>query len=238
MTGTAGPKRFYKTVAAVPLRDEHTVALDGRPVRTPLKTPLSLPSRLLAEAIAAEWAAQGERVDFHTMPLMGFASAAVDRVAPRRDDVIGELVAFGGTDLLCYRAESPPALVARQAAAWQPRLDWLAETHGIRLRATTGVIHLEQEAAALDRLRAVIAGQEDFALAALHALTTGTGSVVLALSVEAGQIDAAAAAAAGHLDELFQAEQWGEDPLAVERRDRIAGELVEAERFLRLATAA
>lgn len=238
MTGAAGPKRFYQAAAAVPLGDGHTVALDGRPVRTPLKSPLSLPTRPLAEAIAAEWAAQGERIDFRTMPLMGVASAAVDQIVPRRDDVIGELVAFGGTDLLCYRAESPPALVARQAAAWQPRLDWLAETHGIRLRATTGVIHLAQDAAALERLREVIAGQANFALAALHVLTTGTGSTVLALSVAAGQIDAAAAAKAGHLDELFQAEQWGEEPLAVERRDRISGELIEAERFLRLATMA
>lgn len=238
MSTTNGPKRFYKTAAAVVRGDGHAIALDGRPVRTPLKAVVVLPSLPLAEAIAGEWNAQGERVDFRTMPLMSFASTAIDRVMPRRNEVVAEIVAYAGTDLLCYRADAPPALIERQAALWQPMLDWLDEVHGARLEFTSGVIHCEQAPAALEAVREVVDGQDDFRLAALHLLTAGTGSVVLGLGVAEGVLDAAEAAAASQLDELFQAEQWGDDPQAAARRGRIARELADAERFLKLLAAA
>lgn len=234
MTAKAAPKRFYKQAEAIALGDGFTIALDGRPIRTPMKAPVELPAKPLAEAIAEEWAGQGEKIDFRAMPLMRFASTAIDRVTPRRAEVVDEIAAFGRNDLLCYRADGPPELVTHQEAIWQPRLDWLAEAHGVRLRTTCGIVHVEQDAGALAKLREAVDEKDDFALAALHVLTTGTGSVVLGLAVAAGALDSASAAAAGHLDELFQAEQWGEDQIATERRGRIARDLAEAERFLRL----
>ena len=234
MTGTVQPKRFYKEAAAVPFEDGYTIELDGRPIRTPMKAHVWLPRKALADAIADEWAVQGEKVNFRAMPLMGFASTAIDRVTPRRNGVVDEIAAYGETDLLCYRAERPPELVARQEAHWQPRLDWLAETHGARLTVTSGVVHVQQAAEALAKVREAVDRLDDYGLAALHSLTTGTGSVVLGLAVAAGILDSASAAAAGHLDEQFQAEQWGEDRQASERRAHIARELADAERFLHL----
>ncbi len=230
----APPKRFYKTVGVEDGADGFRVVLDGRPVRTPLKAILSLPARPLADAIAEEWDAQTETIDIPSMPLAGFANAALDRIAVGRSDFVSGIAGYAGTDLLCYRADEPPALVERQIAVWQPHLDWLAREKDIRLETTSGIVHVQQDDKELEKVRAIVDDRDDFALTGLQALTTGMGSVVLALAVAEGRLKAEEASSASLLDELFQAERWGEDPLAVERRAKLANELVQAERFLTL----
>ena len=230
----APPKRFYKTVGVEDGAYGFHVVLDGRPVRTPLKAILSLPARPLADAIAEEWDAQTETIVIPSMPLVGFANAALDRIAMGRSGFVSDIAGYAGTDLLCYRADEPPALVERQIAVWQPHLDWLAREKDIRLETTSGIVHVEQDDNELEKVRAIVDDRNDFALTGLHALTTGMGSVVLALAVAEGRLKAEEASSASLLDELFQAERWGEDPLAVERRAKLANELIQAERFLNL----
>ena len=160
--------------------------LDGRSVRTPMRAQLRLPTERLARAVAAEWADQIETVDLSSMPMTGFANTALDRVAPRRDEVIDELTGYAETDLLCYRADEPAELVERQEGTWQPQLDWLADTHGARLVATSGIVHVAQDEAALAIIRGVVSARDEFSLTGLHVLTTGTNSVVLGLAVRLG----------------------------------------------------
>lgn len=236
MTGTQ-PKRFYKKVDVEALADGHAITLDGRPVRTPMKSKLQLPSRRLASAVAEEWDAQTETIDLASMALTGFANTALDRVRPRRKEVVDEIAGYAETDLLCYRAADPSDLVERQEQEWQPHLDWLARIHGARLVPTAGIVHVKQDADALAAIRRVVGVRDDFALTGLHVLTTGTGSFVLGLAVADGTLEASAAVAAGLLDEIYQAELWGEDPLLTERREGLVRELLAAERFIGLLLA-
>ena len=226
-------KRFYKEAAVTDMEGGgHGVALDGRPIRTPGGAPLTAPTAVLAEAIAAEWAAQEDEIRPLTMPMMRLAATAIDRIGKERAAIVGQIAAYGGSDLLCYRAESPAPLVERQAALWQPLLDWAAETHGARLVATQGITHVTQDRAALDALRAVLEALDDCRLAAVSQLTATCGSLVIALAVEARHIGAAQATAASLLDENWQAEQWGEDAEATERHENLAREIEDAARFL------
>lgn len=228
-------KRFYAEAAAAPEAGAFTVTLDGRPVRTPGKQALRLPTRPLGEAVAAEWRAQGEAIAPATMPLTRLANSALDRTAPNRAQVIEQVAAYAGADLLCYRAESPEALVARQAATWQPVLDWLARNHRAPLRVTAGIAPVEQDRDALLAIYTTVAAFDDFRLTGLHAATAGCGSVALALALAAGRIDADDAWRAAHLDELFQAERWGGDREAEERREALHVEIAAAARFMALA---
>lgn len=236
MSPTA-PKRFYENVDVSPVGDRYAVVLDGRPVRTPMKSKLELPSYRLAVAVAEEWDAQVEKIDLASMSMTGFASSAIDRVATRRDEVVSELAGYAETDMLCYRADEPEELVRRQQEAWQPPLDWLAAKHGAQLRPTSGIMHVRQSSEALERIRGLVAVREDFALMALHALTTGMGSIVLALAVSEGALGIQEAVDASQLDEIFQSEVWGEDIISAERRARVASELMQAEAFLGLLLA-
>ena len=231
-----GPGRFYRKAEAVEGEGgRYTVALDGRTVRTPARRPLALPTRALAEAIAAEWASQGEKVRPADMPLMGFASTAIDGVAPDRERVIGETMGYGGADLLCYRAEAPEELVERQNRAWQPLLDWCAARYRAPLRVTAGVIAVPQAEDSLAALRTAVAGLDDFALTALHNLSVACGSLVLALAVAEGRIDAATAWSLSRLDEDWQAGIWGEDPEAARRAAALRTEIEATARFLALS---
>lgn len=231
-------RRFYREAKAVALEAAEGggfgITLDGRRLRTPAKAALILPNLPLAKAIAAEWQAQGDEVRPDTMPLMRLAATAIDRVAMSRERVVGEIASYGASDLLCYRAERPEALVARQEATWQPVLEWLERRYGARLHITRTILAIPQEDAALARLREVVAARSDLALVALHALTTALGSLVLALAVDEGEIGPAAAAAAAHLDELYQAERWGEDGEALARRAAIARDISSTAQFLSL----
>ena len=224
-------KRFYKTVAVTPDRG---IALDGRPVRTPGKALLAVPTDALAEAIAAEWAAQGEEIDPRAMHQTGLANAAIDRVADDPAVFAAGLAGYGESDLLCYRAEGPAGLVARQSAAWDPLLDWAARRYDIAFATVTGIIHVHQPAATIARLAAVTAARDRFALAGLFPLVTISGSLVAALAVAERAFEAEAIWDAVIVDELWSAEQWGEDALAAEALALRRTDFLAAARFLRL----
>jgi chaperone required for assembly of F1-ATPase len=225
-------KRFYEKVAVVEGDACFAVTLDGRAMRTPGKLPLDLPSRKLADAIASEWRAQGDKIDPHAMPLTRFANTATDRVSALRDVVAGEIAGYARADLLCHRVATPEDLAARQDALWQPVLDWAADRYGAALIVSRVVVAVAQPEPALSVLRAAVDAHDDFGLSALHSLTALCGSVVLALAVSKGRISASEAANASLLEETYQAEQWGDDPEAVERRDGIHAEIASAARFL------
>ncbi|KPF79642.1 ATPase [alpha proteobacterium AAP81b] len=227
-------KRFYTAAAVTGSAAPYGVALDGRPLRTPARAALALPTAALAEAIAAEWAAQGEAIDPRSMPLTGLANAAIDRVAADRRAFADALAAYAASDLLAYRAEAPAPLVAREAAAWDPLLAWARKRYDTHLIVTAGIVHVPQPPASLARLAAALHALDEFRLAALHPVITITGSAVIGLALIEGAIDAEAAFAAGHVDELWQVEQWGEDALAAEARASRRRELLAAARLLAL----
>jgi chaperone required for assembly of F1-ATPase len=213
------PKRFYKNVA---IKDEGeggaALLLDGKTVRTPGKALLALPARALADAVAEEWRAQGERIDPSTMPLTKLANSAIDGVTGREQAVIDDIVKYAGSDLLCYRAEAPEGLVASQTKHWDPVLAWAKATLNAPLKLAEGVVHVAQPQASLERIRRELEGLDAFSLAALHVMTSLTGSALLALAVARGKLTPEEAWKAAHVDEDFQISQWGEDAEAAKRR--------------------
>ncbi len=230
------PKRFYANVAVEPAAPEAAFAilLDGRAVRTPTKMPLVVPTQVLAEAIAAEWAAQGERIDPQTMPLSKLAITAIDGVRGAAAEVAAEIVKFAGNDLLCYRAEGPEGLVERQADVWDAMLQWCEVELGARFIRSQGVMPAEQPREALDRIAAEVAPFDALALTCLHVMTTLTGSALLALGHAKGHLSAQEAWVAAHIDEDWQISQWGEDTEAAGRRRARWTEMQAASRFLEL----
>lgn len=229
------PRRFYTAVTVMPAGTGWRVHLDGKPLRSPAKQDFDIPTRALAEAIAAEWAAQGERVAPQTMPLMQLAATAIDRVRPERERVLAETAGYAGSDLICYRAAEPEDLARRQEELWQPLVAWASERYDVSLAVTTGIVAVPQPEHTLAGLRRVLEGADDFALTALAAMTGAAGSLVIALALAEGRIDAAAAADAALLDELYQAQKWGSDPEAEARRAAIRRDLADGLAFLRLA---
>ncbi len=227
-------KRFYVAAEPHAVDGGWEVRLDGRPVRTPARIALRLPTPTLADAVAAEWAAQGERLEPRNMPLTGLSNAAIDRIAPEREAFAASLAAYAQTDLLVYRADGPAPLAARQAEAWDPWLAWLARRYDVALVTTEGIAHVAQPPAALARIAAAYASFDAFRLAALSAVVTITGSAVLGLAFADGAVDVDAAWAAGHLDELWQAEQWGADPLAAAAQAERQASLAAAAQLLAL----
>ena len=227
-------KRFYKQAGVVPAADGHGVNLDSRLVKTPGKRDLVVPSAALAAAIAAEWDAQQGEIRRETMPLTRLAGVTLDRGSIEREAVVQKAAGYAGTDLVCYRATRPPALVARQDAVWQPLIDWATERYDAPLVVTNGVIPASQPAASLAALAAVVAAHGDFALTALHAATTACGSLVIALALLEGRLDAAEAFAASQLDESYQIEAWGEDGEQAKRRAALASEIEAAAQFISL----
>ena len=194
--------------------------LDGRAVRTPGKAVLAVPDAELAEAIAGEWRGQGKEIDPATMPLTRLANTVIDRIAgtDAGGPVIDEIVAYAGSDLLCYRAEEPEGLVTRQRAAWDPVLAWAEEALGARFVLAAGVIHIEQPPQTLENLRREIEKESDFLLGALASITNLTGSALLAIAVLRGRLSVEEAWAAAHVDEDWQIAQWGRDEEAEARR--------------------
>ena len=168
------------------------------------------------------------------MPLMRLAATAIDRVSDNRDAVVDEIAAYGETDLLCYRAAEPEDLKARQAEAWQPLLDWCAERFGAGLKVTEGVIAAPQDSAAIEALRAAVDGHDSMSLAALHTITTATGSLVIALALAEGHIDAETSWHLSRIDERFQAEHWGIDKDALAKAHSLRITLFASARFLRM----
>jgi len=231
-------KRVYKAATAERREEGYVICLDGRPVRTPARQPLIFPAAPLAEAVAGEWAGQEKVVDPRAMPLMRLSCTALDRVAGRRETVIDELARYAETDLLCYRAEHPPELQARQAEAWQPLLDWALMRFDAKLEVVFGIVPAAQPEATQRALRSVVAGLDDFSLTGVYAAAATTGSLIVALALMEGEVGAEDAFAISQLDETYAIEQWGEDAELGERRASIRDELESTERFLRLARAA
>ena len=212
------PRRFYKETGFAPAEGGFRLTLDGRSANTPARNPLTLPSQALAEALAAEWAAQETEINPATMPLTRLANTAIDGVRPRMEAVADDLCAYAQTDLLAYRAAEPDRLVTAQGQAWDPVLDWAYETFGARLILSEGVMHVTQPPQAVQALSDAVRRVDDpFKLAALHTLTTLTGSLILALAVLRGRLDPAEAWAAAHVDETYQAAVWGRDEEAEAR---------------------
>jgi chaperone required for assembly of F1-ATPase len=230
-------KRFYRNVTVAAVEGGFAIRLDDKPLRTPAKAPLTVPGAALAEAIAAEWRAQGEEVSPAALPLTRLASTAIDLVAPRRAAVVAEIAKYAGTDLVCYRAEHPAELVARQHHAWQPLLDWAALRYDAPLAVTAGIAPVAQPEASLRAFTAAVEAHDEMTLAALHLATSACGSIVLALALVEERLDADAAFAAAQLDESFQIEQWGEDLEQTRRRAGLKDDIALAARFVELLRA-
>jgi len=230
-------KRVYREVRTRAAGEGWGIALDGRPLRTPAKHELIVPTEALAGAIAAEWDAQQDEVRPTTMPLTRLAATTIDRTAIQRDQIVAETANYAGTDLVCYRADHPPELVQRQQAVWDPLIDWAMLRYDAPLAVTLGVIPKRQSLEALNAFAAAVAAQGDFPLTALHTLTAACGSLVIALALFEGRLDADTAFAASQLDENFQIEQWGEDAEAAARRRALADDIAAAAHFLALLEA-
>jgi len=226
-------KTVHKNAAACAFAGEFTVMLQGKPIVTPAKAPLVLRSRPLAEAIAAEWRAQGDRIKPAELPLTRIASTAIDRVQPHRMAVVGKIAKYAGTDLVCYRAERPPELAERQRQAWQPILDWATSRYA-PLTVTQGVAPVTQLAPSLAAYAAAVEAYDAMLLTALSMATPALGSLVLALALFEGRIGPEEAFAAAELDQTFQIEQWGEDPEQAKRRAGIKAEIDLVSRFIAL----
>ena len=230
-------KRFYKLATAERAGEGALVRLDGRVLKTPARAELRLPTLALAEAIAGEWRAQQEEIRPQSMPLMQLAATAIDRVTADPDFTRREVVRYGDTDLLSYRADEPAALAERQAAEWQPLLDWFRDRYDVQMKVTAGIVAVAQPAELKPRLERVCAGLDAWQLTALHGATTNTGSVVLGLALLDGRLDADSAHRSALLDELHQAERWGEDTEAATRRAGRLADLQATARFLALLRA-
>lgn len=224
-------KRFYEQVTIEEQDGAFTILLDGREVKTPEKRPALIPTKAMAQLVQAEWQAQVEKIDPFSMPLTKLLNTALDRVGPRRADLIDELVNYAGSDQLCYRAEFPDDLVALQEKIWSPLLNWLHETHDVTLHVTTGIMHKEQDENEIAKIRILVEKMEDFELTAFHTLTSLSGSVTIALNHVGGNITIEEAWQAGHLDENYQTQQWGEDEEAEDRRKALRTELDAAALF-------
>jgi len=227
-------KRFWKEAKAVAADGGWGIALDGRAVNTPGRAPLVVASRALAEAIAAEWGAQDNRLDPAAMPLTGLANAAIDLARPDPATFAAPIAAYAESDLLCYRDARDAALQAEQAAAWNPLLAWAEDRHGIEFTLAQGVIPVDQPPATVAALRGALLIYDPYRLAALTPIVTIGGSLVAALALAERAFDAAALWDAVNLDELYQERRWGADSEAQKARRRREADWNNAARFLAL----
>jgi chaperone required for assembly of F1-ATPase len=229
-------KRFYAETAVETGEGGHRVLLDGRPMRTPAKSVLVVPTRDLAEAIAAEWRGVPDKGEINAahLPLTRLAATGLDRVTQRRAEVISDTAKYAGSDLLCYRATAPDSLVKLQHEAWQPLLDWAAERYGAKLVVANGIGFVDQPEESKTLLRDAVAAHGDLALSALYNLTHTAGSVVIALAVAERRLTTEQAFAAAQVDELYQIERWGDDPLAEKHREGVRKDIAASALFLEL----
>jgi chaperone required for assembly of F1-ATPase len=231
-------RRFWDTAAVQSTENGHAILLDGRPMRLPSGVPLMVRPARLAHAIAAEWQAAGGsksgEMSFKDTPLTRLAGTALERIAPDPEPTVDAIARYGETDLLCYRAETPQKLVHRQHQQWQPWLDWATLAYDAPLRVVTGVGYVKQHRDAVAALRRAVAALDVDVLTALGIAVPALGSLILGLALAAGKLDAHTAHTLGALDELFQAEQWGDDDEAVERRTSMLADIVLAARYIDL----
>ena len=227
-------KRFWKEAAATAEDGGWGVALDGKPVRTPARAPLVVPTQALGVAIAREWNSAGEQVEPREMPLTGLANAAIDRVAPDPQAFARGLARYGESDLACYRAEGPRALVGRQERSWDSLLSWACRRFDVDFRTTCGIVHVPQPDSTTQRLAHAVATLDPFRLAALSPLVTIGGSLVVALALLEGAIDVEAAWDTVTVDDRWQLEQWGPDAEAEAALEARRRDFFAATRFLEL----
>lgn len=210
------PKRFYKAASVEADGDGFSVRLDGRSVRTPGGSAVLLPSEAAARLLAEEFEAQGEVIDPVTMPVYRLVNTALDGVATDPQAVLEDILRFASSDMLCYRADTPASLAERQTELWDPVLDWAQSKLGARLLLAEGVMHVEQPRESLAALGVHLRQHaEPLRLASLHVMTSITGSALLALAVAMDELTVEAAWTAAHVDEDFQAAQWGDDAEAL-----------------------
>lgn len=214
------PKRFYTTVAVIPAEGGFTVSLDGRRVKTPTRREVAVASETLAGRLAAEWDAQGTHIDPDLMPHVKLVNSAIEGGEAARAALVDEIVKFCGNDLLLYRAESPRELVALQEKVWDDALVRLARHFAVAFQPTVGILHREQSAETLTRLRASLDTVDYISVTALVSITGLTGSGLLAIALRESLLDAEAVWTAAHVDEDYQIAHWGEDFEAAERRKR------------------
>lgn len=230
---TANLKRFYATVN-VSAEAPYQILLDEKPIKTPGGRQHAIPTRALADAIAEEWRGQGPKLDLASMVLTKTANTVIDRIAPRRQEVIDDVAKYARSDLLCYRADTPETLVKRQTEKWDPWMDWIFRQTGIKLRVANGIVHVEQDRSSLAAIRLAMESFDNFSLPALHAGVTITGSAVLGLAFAHRVIGPDEVLYTSQVDEDFQAERWGRDAEAETVRKIRLDELRQARRLLDL----
>ena len=230
-------KRFYRNVTTETGSGGHRVLLDGRVVRSPAQREFGLPTEKLACAIVSEWDSQQEEIDPAGMPLFSLAVTVIDRVTPQRADLVAEMIAYGGNDLLCYRADDDE-LARRQASQWQPWLEWSSDVLNAPLQIVSGIMPVTQPTASLARLKVAVDQHDDWELGMLHRVVAMGGSLVLGLAFLRGEINQKKLFETAFLDELWQVERWGSDFEAEDRRGFIQTELDDVATFLRLLGAA
>ncbi len=233
---TWAARRFWTDVAVVEQDGAFRIDLDTRSVRTPQKAMLAVPTRAFAEAIADEWRAQDKTVDPASMPMTRAANSAIDKIGAQRAEVIEMLAAYGGSDLLCYRADSPQTLIDRQQAGWTPWLDWAADRYGARLHVTSGIVPIAQHPDDLARLAAPLTEMTDFQIVAIHDLITISGSLVLGLAVSTGDLAPETAWDLARIDEEWQIEQWGRDEEADQMAQNKRAEFIRAMNIFKLVS--
>lgn len=228
-------KRFYKAVELVEAERGWTVALDGKPIKTPAKRLFTAPTRALAEAAAEEWAGQEDEIKPASMPITKAVNTALDRTEPEYDAVADMVAEYGGSDLVCYRADSPDGLIARQAVSWDPLIAWTAERYGARLITTVGVMHALQPEEGQAALRAAVEAHDPFELTGLYDLVALSGSLVIGLAVADGELTPDQGWAASRVDHIWQEDQWGVDDEAAAQAAYKASEFAQAARLIELA---
>ena len=227
-------KRFWKSAGAVEREGGWGVELDGKPVRTPAKEPLAVPTSALAEAIAVEWNSVGDTINPRDLPLTGLANAAIDRVVPDKQAFAAGLARYAEGDLACYRSEGPDALVERQVESWDSLLGWARRRFDVDFRTTSGILHVDQPPATVERLRHAVAALDAFRLAGLSPLVTIGGSLIASLGVLEGALTPDMAWEAVSIDERWQLEQWGTDAEAEAALKNRRRDFLAASRFLEL----
>ena len=230
-----GAKRFYEAVATEATGGGWRILLDGRVVKTPKRAELLLPTAPLADAVAAEWRAQGPQIDPASMPLTKLANTAIDGVTPNLGAVAEDVLAFAARDQICYRAKAPESLVERQSRCWDTLLAWAEQNFGAKLITAEGIMPVDQPPESVAALGAVLMRFDPFALTALHVMTVLTGSAVLALAHALGRLSLEECWGAAHVDEDFQASHWGEDAEAQKRRELRLADMRAASEFFRLS---
>jgi len=222
------PRRFWTEAQVTGQPEGFGISLDGRSLRTPAKAAMILPSRAYAEAVAAEWQAQEEKIDPASMPFTRTANSAIDNVARNHAEIADMIAAYGETDLLCYRAESPVELVTRQSKAWDPLLDWAANELAAPLKTGAGLIHVPQSEASLKALTQRVHDLDSFRLAGFHDLVALSGSLIIGFAVMAHFQPAEQLWETSRLDENWQREHWGDDEDAAQITARKRDEFFHA----------